>query len=402
MAREFFKNLPDTSTPLNAQRMNGLLNGEEAMGSIVVDDIKNKNLFNPLNVVNLFPNEDFFSVAANEYTFYIECEPSTAYSIQRTSANTSGLIVCCSAEMPAPRVATINTNNFGNINKLENYITPNNAKYLCVRINPESGTATLEQIKKTFQIEKGIVATSQVPYKKYGYNNSESMGNIIVDDIKSKNLFNINNLTLRTGSINYSTGVITVNRYDNQSTNALKDIAPDLVAGETYTLSLSTTGNNRFIFLFGSNSIWLSGNQRILTQEELDGKIIIYGIMESTETVNISNIQIEKGSTITPFTPYKNFSNEVYCIEVNIDSVNGSYQNDLLKDAKYIVCNFYSTTGNWNIQTQHLTDGLSFTSMQTTENWYVGSRYDKATGTITFITRSENSNTIINKIMVVK
>lgn len=135
-------------------------------------------------------------------------------------------------------------------------------------------------------------------------NGEEAMGSIVVDDIKSKNLFNINNLVLKTGSINYSTGVITVNQYDNQSTNALKDIAPDLVAGETYTLSLSTTGNNRFIFLFGSNSIWLSGNQRILTQEELDEKIIVYGISESTETVNISNIQIEKGS-LTPYTPYK-------------------------------------------------------------------------------------------------
>lgn len=39
MSREFFKNLPDTTTPLNAQRMNGFLNGNEAMGSIVVDDI---------------------------------------------------------------------------------------------------------------------------------------------------------------------------------------------------------------------------------------------------------------------------------------------------------------------------------------------------------------------------
>ena len=45
MAREFFKNLPETTTPLNAQRMNAFLNGEEAMGSIVVDDITSKNIF---------------------------------------------------------------------------------------------------------------------------------------------------------------------------------------------------------------------------------------------------------------------------------------------------------------------------------------------------------------------
>lgn len=46
MAKEFFKNLPDTSTPLNASRLNGLLNGNEAMGNIVVGDVKCKNLFN--------------------------------------------------------------------------------------------------------------------------------------------------------------------------------------------------------------------------------------------------------------------------------------------------------------------------------------------------------------------
>ena len=46
MAKEFFKNLPDTSTPLSAERLNGLLDGEESMGNIIVEDIKSKNLFN--------------------------------------------------------------------------------------------------------------------------------------------------------------------------------------------------------------------------------------------------------------------------------------------------------------------------------------------------------------------
>lgn len=44
MSKEFFKNLPNTSTPLNASRLNGLLNGSESMGSIVVEDVKCKNL----------------------------------------------------------------------------------------------------------------------------------------------------------------------------------------------------------------------------------------------------------------------------------------------------------------------------------------------------------------------
>lgn len=43
MARQFFKDLPDTSTPLTASRLNGLLDGEEAMGNLVVDSIRSKN-----------------------------------------------------------------------------------------------------------------------------------------------------------------------------------------------------------------------------------------------------------------------------------------------------------------------------------------------------------------------
>lgn len=51
MAKEFFKDLPDTSTPLSATRINGLLDGEESMGSIVVEDIKSKNLFDKNKVL---------------------------------------------------------------------------------------------------------------------------------------------------------------------------------------------------------------------------------------------------------------------------------------------------------------------------------------------------------------
>ena len=52
MAKEFFKNLPDTSTPLSAERLNGLLDGEESMGNIIVEDIKSKNLFNINDITN--------------------------------------------------------------------------------------------------------------------------------------------------------------------------------------------------------------------------------------------------------------------------------------------------------------------------------------------------------------
>lgn len=44
MAKEFFKDLPNTTTPLTATRLNGLLDGDEALGNLVVDSIRSKNM----------------------------------------------------------------------------------------------------------------------------------------------------------------------------------------------------------------------------------------------------------------------------------------------------------------------------------------------------------------------
>lgn len=52
MARQFFKDLPDTTTPLTASRLNGLLDGEEALGNVVVDSIRSKNMFSLSNFEN--------------------------------------------------------------------------------------------------------------------------------------------------------------------------------------------------------------------------------------------------------------------------------------------------------------------------------------------------------------
>jgi len=64
MARDFFNNLPNTTTPLTAPRLNGLLDGDEAMGNIVVDSITSKNILNmsattqTINGINYTINDD--------------------------------------------------------------------------------------------------------------------------------------------------------------------------------------------------------------------------------------------------------------------------------------------------------------------------------------------------------
>ena len=77
MAREFFKNLPNTTTPLTAPRLNGLLDGDEAMGNIVVDSIRGKNLFNNAIINNQWLNTSGgIDTAANSsiYTCFRNCK----------------------------------------------------------------------------------------------------------------------------------------------------------------------------------------------------------------------------------------------------------------------------------------------------------------------------------------
>ena len=68
MAKEFFKDLPNTTTPLTASRLNGLLDGDEAMGQLVVDSIKSKNILN---------NVEFVKGRLNQNTGQIEKESGT-------------------------------------------------------------------------------------------------------------------------------------------------------------------------------------------------------------------------------------------------------------------------------------------------------------------------------------
>jgi hypothetical protein len=95
MAKEFFKNLPDTSTPINASRLNGLLNGNEAMGNIVVGDVKCKNLFNKGTIVNgwlNYANNVLMETHQSNYVTsdYISVKPNTTYTLNLYNSDNLG------------------------------------------------------------------------------------------------------------------------------------------------------------------------------------------------------------------------------------------------------------------------------------------------------------------------
>ena len=146
------------------------------------------------------------------------------------------------------------------------------------------------------------------------FNGNEAMGSIVVENITSKNLFNFNNLRMDYANVDYINRTITFNSFNNATTNKLKDICPDLVAGEMYTFSFETTSSVKYIYLNGSQSTWWTGNARTITQAELDDYILFYGGSDIDQTM--SKIQIEKGSVVSDYVPHKDLSGgEAYSTE---------------------------------------------------------------------------------------
>ena len=134
---------------------------------------------------------------------------------------------------------------------------------------------------------------------------------------KTKNLFNINALTpytpetlpSQTAGV-YNGHIITkcnIGTSVSESNKLLKELCPDLVAGERYILHFDTNGTgsqaNR-IYLYGSSTDWINGYTHVVTEAELNGTVYFYGNYPSLDVATISNFQIEKGSTATDYVPY--------------------------------------------------------------------------------------------------
>ena len=67
-----------------------------------------------------------------------------------------------------------------------------------------------------------------------------------------------------------------------------------------------------YIYLNGSQYSWWTGTPHTITQAELDDYILFYGTT-GVDCV-ISDIQIEKGTVATNYTPYKSFEVREYII----------------------------------------------------------------------------------------
>ena len=172
MAREFFKNLPNTTTPLTAPRMNALLDGDEAMGNIRVDSIKGKNLFNKNNVVSGYIDESGNIATHSSWSVsnYIDLEQNTSYigsNLQYDGSGTYVAIYNSNKEL----TRTIIISRFGNVS----FTTTSSEYYVRISVrNTDLDNA---------QFEKGSSATDYSEYKGIGYvSGSNANGNYIKYD----------------------------------------------------------------------------------------------------------------------------------------------------------------------------------------------------------------------------
>lgn len=134
---------------------------------------------------------------------------------------------------------------------------------------------------------------------------------------KTKNLFNINALTPYTPETlpgatagRYNGNIITrcnVGTSVARSNKLLKELCPNMVAGERYILHFDTNGTGRqanTIYLNGTDAVWVNGYTHVVTEAELNETVFFYGNYPSLDVATISNFQIEKGTTATDYVPY--------------------------------------------------------------------------------------------------
>ena len=230
----------------------------------------------------------------------------------------------------------------------------------------DNKSATISNI----QIEEGTSATSYEPYvggipspnPSFPQNVEVVTGeNSIV--VSNKNMFDITKLVMTSNTTISGNKLIlegTTEYHSTANDNHLKDFAPQLEVGQTYTLTFDTTYTSKnYIYLRGAQSNWNNGDSIVITQAILDDRIAFYG----TNGAEITNIQIEKGSTATSYIEHaeQNYPISLGSIELckigNYKDVifknepsNPLYNSNLVENGWYV----HKETGNVVYDTQNL------------------------------------------------
>lgn len=300
------------------------LDGVKPMGSIIVDNVTGKNIFNKDEItfnsrVNTETGE-IYTTSNYSVSNYIEVDGNVSYALTTESSGYEDVYYAWYTKNKVFISGGLWTNK-------TSWPAPNNAKYLRF----DFLTANVDEV----QLEKSYLATSYAPYNKFGYNSIDSMGNIVVDNIQSKNLFNYTLLKSTTNQgitwTNNNDGTITISGTSNGSTTRSQTTNNTLKAG-TYTMSISNTLD--FVlkvraYKSGGGYQYFSiptGEKSRTVTFEVD--IINYDFYMDTLTNGQQidktfSLQIEKGETATNYTSYQLYNyNPYYAVGDTYTGVN--------------------------------------------------------------------------------
>jgi len=374
--------------------VNGSLQGTNAMGSIVVDDVNCKNLLDEVllstsaksigitydgtKVYSTNPSTDTRSWNYANSNYYLTLEPGTytiSLKFQHKITNSSGGLF---------RFYKTDDTFFANFNA-------NNVDYASKTFELSEKTDIglyfkLYDGQVNIQIEKGSEATPYTPYKKIikeenGYVKENTT--FYANDFKCKNLFiptktnNGTNIALYQATLNMeddefvftATGTaIYFGNIKNTGDNYADDrgilIDVEGMSSISYTLT-NPLFNQTYITRYDSSKKSLGYVFRALSSGSYDipagTKYITlrFGINNTTSgTTYRTKVQLEVGSEATPYTPYKNFDNTPIITQLLGDTTLTASTSYALSDAitnyKYIMLVLTSASTFENANRQYI------------------------------------------------
>ena len=230
---------------------------------------------------------------------------------------------------------------YNSLDNARQFTTPSGCYFMAFFVDPNYGTTYNHDISinypstdTTYHAYTG--QTYSVQFPALGKNLFDE--NQIGEPTSDVGVFVNSDGTLTVKTSDSSAGVSATKKGTNTAAK-LSDLAPDLVVGQTYALSLTSTGTAKYIYLSVSADIWLPNASRTITQNDLNSIVYFYASGIST-TATVSNFQIEKGTSPTSYEPY---TNTVY--SGTLDVVSG----ELVVDMKMVEFDG-SSDENWTLQ----------------------------------------------------
>jgi len=175
-----WQDLPDTTTPITATRLNNIetgvenndkrLNGTAFAGEMIVEGIRSKNLFGNYTILPGSLENTTMNISGNNRLACIPCKPNTTYTVSRSIKTSIFRVASYSADsLPVPTgtstdytVQTVIQNNDGEV---ITYTTNSSAKWLIIHYGHAISDSNINSSLATIQVETGSTASNYSSYQ---------------------------------------------------------------------------------------------------------------------------------------------------------------------------------------------------------------------------------------------